>query len=261
MVVNLWRYKGYILQNALRGLRHRYAGSAMGVFWNILNPLSQILVYTLVFSRIMNMRTPGMSAGGSYALYLCAGLLPWMAFSETVIGGMGALLQNSNYLKKLPIPEQVFVAQAAASVTLSLFISMSLLFAVSLLMGAEVGWTWLLVPPVLVLFQGFGFGLGLLLSSLDVFFRDIGQVAGIVVRLWMWLTPIVYTKNILPERAARLMDYNPVYPFIDAVQNAVIHGTAPAAGWWGVMAAYALSASLLGYLVLRKLRPELRDVL
>lgn len=261
MVVNLWRYKRFIFNNAVNDLRHRYAGSGMGVFWNVLNPLAQILVYTIVFSQIMVIRLPGGASTADFAIYICTGLLPWIAFSECISRGANSFIENANYLKKLPIPEQIFVAKGAVSATLSLFISMLLLFVINLFIGSGARWTWMAVPFVLLLFQCFGFGIGLLLSSLNVFFRDIGQMVGIFIQMWMWLTPIVYLIDIIPASYVNLMKLNPAYPFIDALHLTIIYGNWPNLSQWGAMAGWSLSSSIVGYLVLRKLRPEIRDVL
>jgi ABC-type polysaccharide/polyol phosphate export permease len=144
---------------------------------------------------------------------------------------------------------------------MSLLISMSLLFVVNIVIGANIGWTWLLVPFILILMQGFGFGLGLILSSLNVFFNDIGQMLGVTIRVWIWLTPIIYTKDILPEKFAIFMNFNPAYPYIDALHNTIVYRELPVNWHWGVMAVYALAAPAIGYLILRKLRPEIRDVI
>lgn len=259
MIVNLWRYRGFIARNALSDVRNRYAGSAMGVAWNVLNPLAQILIYSLVFSHLMAARVPGGGAG--FALYLCAGLLPWAAFADCVLRGANAFIDNAPYLKKLPIPEQVFVAQSAAAATLFLGISMTLLGLVTVIMGGRLSPAWLGVPVVLILLQSFGFGLGLIFSTLNVFLRDIGQALVIVLQLWMWLTPIVYVEEILPPGLQAAARYNPAYPFIDALHRMIVGGAWPAAWQWPVMLAWAAAAPLAGYLVMRRLRPEIRDAL
>jgi homopolymeric O-antigen transport system permease protein len=261
VIVNLWRYRGFIARNALSDIRNRYAGSAMGVAWNVLNPLAQILIYSLVFSQLMAARVPGARPGTAFALYLCAGLLPWAAFADCVLRGANAFIENAPYLKKLPIPEQVFVAQNAVAATLFLGISMTLLGVVTLLTGGHVSLAWLGVPVVLLLFQGFGFGLGLIFSTLNVFLRDLGQVLVIALQLWMWLTPIVYVEQILPGSLLALMRYNPAYPFIDALHRMIVSAEWPAAWQWPVMMAWAVAAPAAGYLVMRGLRPEIRDAL
>ena len=261
MIVNLWRYRAYILKNALSDVRHRYAGSAMGIAWNVVTPLAQIAIYSFVFSQIMAMRWTGQGANASFTLYLCAGLLPWAAFSDCVLRGANAFIEHAHYLKKLPIPEQVFVAKNAAAATLFLGISMTLLGLVTLAAGGPLSSAWLGVPLALVLFQGFGFGLGLFFGTLNVFVRDIGHALAIAVSLWMWVTPIVYVEAILPERFQPLLAYNPAYPFIDALHRMIVGGEWPPAAQWAVMALWAGVASAAGYLVLRRLRPELRDAL
>src|SRR5262245_62096346 len=92
MILNLWRYRWFIARKALSDVRHRYAGSAMGVAWNVVNPLAQILIYALVFSHLMAPRVPGTGSGAAFALYLCAGLLPWAAFSECVLRGANSFI-------------------------------------------------------------------------------------------------------------------------------------------------------------------------
>jgi ABC-type polysaccharide/polyol phosphate export permease len=261
VVVNLWRYRSFIVRNAASDIRYRYAGSAAGILWHVINPLAQITIYTLVFSRLMEVRLPGTVAPGAFALYLCAGLLPWTAFSDCVLRGAGAFIDNAAYLKKLPIPEQVFVAQTAVTATISLGISMALLLGVTVAIGGAPSPAWLGVPVVLVLFQGFGFGLGLLFSTLNVFLRDVGQALVIGLQLWMWVTPIVYVEEILPAGLRALTPYNPAYPFIDALHRTVVLGTWPPGWQWPIMLAWAAATPLVGYLVLRRLRPEIRDAI
>jgi len=147
------------------------------------------------------------------------------------------------------------------SATISLFISLGLLFGLAVVMGYPSTWLWLVVPLVAILFQGFGFGLGLLLFSINVFFRDVGQLLGIFMQIWMWMTPIVYPESILPELFVMYMRFNPAYPFIHTMRGLFLFGRLPEAWMWWVMCAWAFGVPILGYLVLRKLRPEIRDVL
>jgi len=242
-------------------LRHRYAGSSMGFLWNVINPLFQIALYTLVFSQLMVIRIASLPSGFGFAIYLCAGLIPWIGFSETVSRCTNSFVDNANYLRKLAIPEQVFVAQNAGSSFLSLMIGMTMLVGICCLLGHYPAWSWLCLPAVLILLQGFGFGLGLFLGVLNTFFRDISQVIGLFLQLWFWATPIVYTENILPSWFMKWLLLNPAYPFIHSLHAVIVDKAWPAAGTWMGMLFLAFGLPLLGYLVLRKLRPELRDVL
>lgn len=261
MILNLYRYRWYIVRNALNDLRFRYAGTGLGIFWNILSPLAQIIIYTTIFSSLMTLKLPGMASGSSFALYLCSGFLPWIAFSECVTRGCNSFVDNANYLKKMPIPEQIFVAQSAMAATFGMLISLLLLIGVSLLLGHPLQWSWLLIPLVAVLFQGLGFGIGLLLSSLNVFFRDIGNILNIVMLLWFWSLPIVYVEDILPAALREILPYIPAYSYIVAFREVFLYGRNPTVWVWLNMLGLAVGASLLGYVVLRKLRPEIRDAI
>jgi lipopolysaccharide transport system permease protein len=138
---------------------------------------------------------------------------------------------------------------------------MALLLVAALGFGVRITWAWLAVLPMVVLLELLGFGIGLTLGSLNVFFRDIGQALGIALQMWMWLTPVVYLKDVLPLEYRRYLIYNPAFPVIDALHEIVLDGAWPEPWHWGLAAAWAAGATLLGYVVLRKLRPEIRDAL
>ena len=233
----------------------------MGFLWNVINPLFQILLFTVVFSKIMQVRIPSLPSGFGFAIYLCTGLIPWMSFSETVSRCTHSFVANADYLKKLAIPEQVFVAQNASSGLFSLIISMILLVGICSLLGHYPAWSWLSLPLILVLLQGFGFGLGLFLGVLNAFFRDITQALGLFLQLWFWSTPIVYTENILPGRIREWLFLNPIYFFIRALHGVIVEKAWPDLGALAAMTSLALCFPLLGYAILRKLRHEIRDVL
>lgn len=261
MIISIWHYRAFIWKNAWRDLRFRYAGSSIGFLWNVINPFFQILLYTLVFSQIMHVRIPSLPSGFGFAIYLCAGLIPWIGFMETVSRCTNSFIDNADYLKKLAIPEQVFVAQDAGSSFLSLAIGMALLVGICCVLGHYPVLSWFTLPIILILLQGFGFGLGLLLGVLNTFFRDISQTLNLFLQLWFWATPIVYTENILPGRVRNLLFLNPVYPFINALHTVIVDKGWPSGHEWVVMLCLAFGLPLLGYLVLKGLRSEIRDVI
>ena len=179
-------HRRYIWQGALAELRHRYAGTGLGVVWNVLHPLALIAIYSIVFTTVMRGSVPNQHNRFAYVLYLCSGLLPWLAFAECVTRGTSAFAENATYLRKLPIPEQVFVARSAAASTMGLVISFALL------LGHRPTWHWLLLPLPLAAMQMSGFGLGLVVGTLNVFFRDIGQFLTVALQIVMWTAPVVY---------------------------------------------------------------------
>ena len=258
----LLSYRRYILTNAIEDLRQRYAGTGLGVLWNVVHPLAMIAIFSLVFSQIMPNRFK--SEGGqtvSFLLYLCSGLLPWLALSDCLGRVTGTFIENAGYLKKLAIPELVFAMRTAVSSAITLGIYLVLLIATAFLLGHSPHWAWLLMAPAGLLMIGLGFGLGLCFGTLNVFFRDIAQMIALVLQLWMWLTPIIYSVEILPPALHPFLWLNPFYPFVHIFREIFLFGTSGGLLAWGFAAVWATGSLLLGRRILAKLAPELRDVL
>lgn len=269
MVANLWKFRRQILYSSLNDLRNRYRGSIAGYLWNVFIPLAQIIVFSTIFSVLMDYRLPempGMKTRFSFIIFLCSGLLPWNAFADTVMRGVSSLVGNAGYLKKLPIPEQIFVAQDACTGLFSALLAMALFLLFSALVaGYGPNWTWLQVLPAMVLFIGFAFGLGLLLSCINVFFRDVQPLMNVALLLWFWVTPIVYTEEIFRgskhEWFFSMLPWNPAYHFVHAFHEAVYMNRLVPPAVWATCVLIAAAANAAAYAVLRKLRPEIRDAL
>ena len=259
MLSELLPYHRYIRQNAVRDIRHRYAGTGLGLFWHVISPLMQILIYYYVFTHRFHQDypLPGVRPEFGFAVYLCSGMLTWVSFSEGVIRGTGSFHENATYLKKLPIPGPVFVAKTAGAATIQLAINVSILIVFSLVVGLRPTWTWLLLPVVCGLWQAMGFGLGLMLGTLNVFFRDIQQVTIVVMQIWMWSIPVVYPDGDVQN----LMLLNPPYAYLMGVRGVFLHGVVPGWGVWATMVAWVVVMVTGGMLVYRGLKGEIRDVL
>lgn len=251
-------YGGYVWRNALADLRHRYAGSVGGALWNVLQPLLMIAVFTVIFTGIM--RRPGADEA-PYVVYLCSALLPWYALAECLSRGTHALTAHALHLRKTAIPEAVFVAQAALSAALSLAIALAVLFVVGACVGVRPSWTWVLAPAPCALLLVMGLGASLALSAVHVFIRDVGQALPVVLQVGFWSYPIVYRAQDVPEWLRRVLPYNPVYPALTGVRELFLHGRVPGVELWVGMIVWASAALLAGSLVMRKLRPEIRDVI
>ncbi len=260
VIQHLYIYRRYIWQTAWNELRYRYAGTGLGVFWNIINPLLEVLIYTFVFTQLLIIRSGG-ERTAPFVLYLCVGLFPWLAFSETVAQGSNALLENANYLKRLAIPAEIFVAKNVLIATFSLYISLLLLIPFSLILGGPLSWSWLLLPVVALLLQGLGLGLALILASLRVFFRDIGEALRAVMQLWKWTMPIVYPAALIPESLRPWLPLNPPYLFIEAIRNLFLAQQLPSLSAWAIMLGWISLFGLVGVLVMQKLQVEIRDSL
>jgi lipopolysaccharide transport system permease protein len=147
MFTHLYAHRRYILHTAWNDFRYYYAGTGLGMFWNIINPLLQVLLYTIVFSKLLVIRAYAPTEA-PFVLYLCVGLFPWLAFSETIIQGSNTFFDNATYLKRLSLPPEIFVAKESLRNTFSLGVALLLLMVLNMLWGQGVNWNWLLLPVV-----------------------------------------------------------------------------------------------------------------
>jgi len=238
MLPSLYQYRNFIWRNAMHDFRHRYAGSSMGALWNVMHPLAMIAIYAIVFTSIMSPRLPGTDSRFGYIIYLCSGIIPWTAFADCVSRGCSSLVLNASYLKKLPIPEPVFVAQEAVAAFVTAMISFVILFVFGLCVGMKPATTWLLVPLPVIALLALGFAIGMLLSTINVFFRDVQQWVGIVLQILMWTAPVVYVVDILPPQLQAVLKFHPLVPPLLAIRELFVYATWPPAWQWIAMLAW-----------------------
>jgi ABC-type polysaccharide/polyol phosphate export permease len=260
MFKHLYTHRHYIWKAAWNDLRYRYAGTELGVFWHVINPLLEVLIYTVVFTRVLVVRAGG-EQEAFFVLFLCVGLFPWLSFAETILQGSDAFLQNANYLRRLALPAEIFVAKNVLTSTLSLYISLILLLLLSLLLDKPLSWSWLTLPAVALLLQCLAFGFALTLATLRVFFRDVGEVLRALMQLWKWTMPIIYPEALVPERFQPWLVLNPPYVFIQAIRSVLLEQRFPPLAAWATMFAWIFLSILLAAVVMQKLRSEIKDKL
>jgi len=218
----VWQYRGFIVGNVKREFQSKYRNSLLGAAWTVLNPLAMILVYTVIFSQVMKTRMPNANNTFAYSIYLCAGVLTWGYFAEIVGRAQNVFLDNANLLKKISFPRLCLPVVIVANATVNFAIVFGLFTLFLLFTGNFPGWPYLGMVPVLGIMILFSIGLGIILGVLNVFFRDVGQFFGIVLQFWFWLTPVVYNESILPERAKRLLEFNPMSAIVVASQHILL---------------------------------------
>lgn len=261
LVRALWNYRAFILGSVKREFQSKYRNSLLGAAWTVLNPLAMIVVYTVIFSQVMRTKLPGVSSSFAYSIYLCAGLLTWGFFAEIVNRAQNVFLDHANLLKKLSFPRLCLPVIVLGGAALNFAIIFGLFTGFLLLSGNFPGWAYLGLLPVLAIQSVFAIGLGIVLGVLNVFFRDVGQLFGVVVQFWFWLTPIVYPIDILPEGVRPLMAYNPMAGLMAAYQGILVSAQWPD---WGALWVPALLAAVFcmwGLLLFRKHSGEMVDEL
>lgn len=261
MIRQLWAYRGFIIGSVKRDQQSKYSNSLLGAAWSVLNPVAMILVYTVIFAQVMRAKLPGLDTTFAYSIYLCAGVLTWGLFAEVVSRTTVMFVDNASILKKLSFPKLCLPAIVVSTAMVNFFIIFGL-FTVFLIVSDNFpGWVFLAVVPLLIVQTLFAIGIGVTLSILNVFFRDVGQLLGIVIQFWFWLTPIVYPADILPKEIKPWIELNPMTIIMAGYQNILVYAKPPS--WESLWPVCAVSIALcsLGLYLVRAHSGEMVDEL
>lgn len=253
----LWRYRGFILGSVKREFQSKYLNSLLGVAWTVIQPLSMIVVYTLVFTQIMQAKLPGVDNSFGYSIYLCAGIITWGFFAEIVGRSQNIFLEHASLLKKLSFPRVCLPVTVLATASVNFAIIFGLFTLFLIVSGSFPGWVFLALIPVLIVHILLAVGLGIILGVLNVFFRDVGQAFGVILQFWFWLTPIVYPITILPEAGQQMMAYNPMTHLMAAYQGILVRAEMPQ---WESLWPIALVAIFFCVVGLRLFRKHAGDI-
>ncbi|MDA0630974.1 MAG: ABC transporter permease [Proteobacteria bacterium] len=240
--------RDFIFASIRREFEIKYRNSLLGALWTVLNPLALIVIYTVIFSKVMQARLPGLEGTYAYSIYLCTGVLFWGVFSEIASRAQSTFLEHANLLKKINFPRLCLPLVVVGTGLFNFAIMFSLFLMVLVWVGGLPGPELLALIPVLGVTVWFAIALGVALGILNVFFRDVGHFFGVVLQFWFWLTPIVYPASILPERAQALMILNPLAHCVQAAQTIILDHSLPA---WRSLFAVALAAMLLSVVAVR----------
>ena len=261
----LWAKFDLLRTLVRRDLEARYKGSILGNLWPLINQLSQLLIYTYVFSIVLRVKLTLTSLpenNFTFGLWLFAGLLPWIAFSSGLIQSVNSVIGQPNLVKKVVFPLALLPLVPILSTFIeSSFGLMALIFFVAL--TTHTLHTTLALLPLIWLTQLLlTAGLGYLAAGLTVFLRDIPQSLGVILNLWLYLTPIVYPASAIPEVWRNWVFWlNPMTAIAEVYRDLILVGEVKHWGEWGVASAIATFIFCLGFFVYKRLRPAFADVL
>ena len=221
-IKELYDYRTMISSLVRRDLKSRYSGSVLGVLWNFLSPLFQLLVYSVVFSQIIRMGID------DYYMFLFVALIPWIFFSTCISGGVSCIQIQGDMIKKIYFPREV----VPFSYVTSQFVNMLLCFVVIFVVMAFGGYVFnpvalLCLPVVMIIEFILALGFTLVLSSLNVYFRDLQHIMGIVALAWQFLTPIMYPMDIVPDGMKWILNINPMTNVISCYRSILYLGQVP----------------------------------
>lgn len=240
------KYKELIVYLAKNQISLKYRKSYLGLLWSLLNPLLTMLVLTMVFSTIFKNQIE------NFPIYLMCGRLIYEYNAESTKTAMNAVISNSSLIKKIYIPKYVFPLSSSIAALVNMFFSLIALIIVMFFTHLQLRWAMLFIwLPMLYVFI-FSTGLGLILASANVFFRDTKHLYGVLLTLWMYLTPLFYPIESMSAEVKGIIEWNPLYHFIAMFRGMMLDGVLPSLRENIICLATGLVTMALGLLCFKK---------
>lgn len=258
----LYRSRYMIWSMAVRDLQAKYVGSIFGLFWAVINPFTMIAIYGFVFGYLLKARPAPDSGTDSYLVYLTCGLMPWQFFNLTVTASANTVLSNANLIKKaVGFPTEILVIVTVITNVINHLIGLSVVFVILVIFNGHIPLAAPVIFVYMFLISVFAVGVGWILSSLNVYLRDIKQITSLAMMVWFYSTPVIYSTHIIPEKYLFIWRLNPMYHVIDGYRHALLTGRVIPADGILYLAVAAAVAFGLGGIFFRKLKPGFAEVI
>ncbi len=259
------KYQELIFQLTSREISHRYQGTYLGVIWSFITPLLMLLIYTFVFSIIFQARwgdhIHAAQSMPQFALTLYAGLIPFVVFSESVNRASTVILGVPNYVKKIVFPLEILPMVVVGGILVHSLISIGILIVLAYVFTGTCSYTLFLLPLVYIPLVFLCLGLSWFLASLGVYSRDIRNGVEIIVQMLMFLSPVFYPANMVPEKLRAVLGINPLTSILDNFRRVLLWNEYPNWTLWGIWTVVTLLLALLGYLWFMKTKDGFTDIM
>ena len=250
----LYEYREMIFSLVRKDLRGRYKGSVLGFLWTFINPLLQLVVYTIVFSVIMR------ASYEQYYLFLFVALVPWMFFSSSVTDGASSILREKDMVKKIYFPREVLPISTVTSGFVNMILTFIVVFVVVIISGRGLNPLALLCLPVVMIVEYIlCLGIALIVSSLTVYLRDLQYILGIFVMALQYLTPVMYGVDMVERSSAgkwlvMMFNLNPMTPIIKIYRQIIYYGEVPELGSLLIAVAVGVVFIVVGEILFKRLQ-------
>ena len=254
-LLNFWRRRDLLWHMTVRHQRGQYKQSVLGYAWAFVNPASQMVIMSFVFSTIMRVN----SGGVPYPLFLFVGLIPWIFFSNALASATDSVVNASSLVTKVYFPREVLPTAAVLTKLVDLAFSLVILAALMAYYGTAPASTSWWFPLLFAIHMVFLLGLSYPLAALNLFFHDVRFLVGVALTLWFYLTPIIYPVDIVPHKYKIIFDLNPNSLFINAYRRVILYGDGPGLEKVLLGLAIAVITFLVGYYLFKKMEPSFAD--
>ena len=245
-IQNFLKFRPLLMELVTRDIKTKYRRSILGVLWTLLNPLLMMLVLSVVFSHIFKFQVE------NYPLYILSGQVVFNFFSESTSSAMSSIINNAPLIKKVYIPKYLFTLSRVASSVVNVMASFCALIVVMVFSGIELNFTVLLLVVPMGILIIFSTGIGLLLATVAVKFRDIIHLYGVLITALTYLTPVIYPISILPAKIRFFVELNPLTGILNMFRNLMFYNTLPTVGQLLTSFTIAIGTFLLGLFVFYK---------
>ncbi len=245
-VQNFLKFRPLLKELVTRDIKTKYRRSILGVLWTLLNPLLMMLVLSVVFSHIFKFQVE------NYPLYILSGQVVFNFFSESTSSAMSSIIQNAPLIKKVYIPKYLFTLSRVASSIVNVMASFCALIVVMIFSDVELNFTVLLLIVPMAILIVLSTGVGLLLATIAVKFRDIIHLYGVLITALTYLTPVIYPISILSPKIRFFVELNPLTGILNMFRNLMLYNTLPTLGQLLISSVIAVGTFLFGLFVFYK---------
>ncbi len=212
----------YVLSNFInQELTVKYKRSVLGFFWSLLNPIATMIISSIVFGSIMRFEL------SDFVVFLYAGILPWSFFANSIDFCGVSIINNEGFIKKIYMPKIVFPLTTVCANFINMMFSMSALFLIMIFLGAKITPALLFLPVAFAIIYIWTLGFSLLMATINVYFRDMRYIMGVVLNAWYYVTPVLYPITAIPENLRIVFYFNPVYYIVDMFRSPIYHNAIP----------------------------------
>ena len=255
-IKSIWSFRSMVFELTHRELRGKYKGSVLGFLWSYVNPLMQILVYAFVFSQIFK------SGIEKFHIYLIVSMFPFNFFTGGVIQGLGSIRYQGGLVTKVYFPRQILPLVSLTVNFVNMLISFLIIYSILLISGWGINLkvqVWLI--PVMLIEYFFSLGLALMLSAVEVYFRDVEHIVSVLMMVWMYATPMFYSIQIIPEKYLPVFYCNPMLYIISMYQQILYYKIVPDMSYVLMGFGLAVISMIMGSIVFKKLEKRFAEEL
>ena len=254
-ILELIRYRDLLYTLALHRIKVRYKQSALGPAWAILQPVSLMLMYTLIFSKIARIPTDGVP----YSLFAFAGLLPWLLFATSVTSSTMGITSHADLIRKVFFPREILPLTYVFAALLDFLVSSVLLLGLMIWYAVPVSSVLLFAVPLLIIELAIATAVSMLFCAIQVRMRDIGIAMPLLLQLWMFATPVVYPLTLVPERIRWFFALNPLSGIVEGFRAVVLRGQPPDWTLLSISSATAFGLLAISYAVFKHVEATMAD--